>query len=343
VARPCYRAAVRIFRRGKTWWAQYRGRRVSLHVTDRDAAERAFRELQRRAADPAYRATDQTTLNEAIEAFAAYQHERRRSLATIRRTDKSRGHLVRIMGDVLLATLTAVDVDRYVSTRRTETAAPLTIARELQALSGAWRIALRAGRVSLPWEALAPAIDLEYRPLERALDYAQIGVLRSNLPAHRAAVVGFIAATAADWRSVELAQKADFDPASKSVLVRGTKNALRWRTLPVLPCFREWLEDAAAHVPFAPWGNAVRDLAAACKRAGVPRVTPRDLRRSHAKILRALGVVPSLIAPMLGHRDGRMVERVYGRLEPAELGALVLAQSGTKLVRTPRGKGRRAG
>jgi hypothetical protein len=46
---------------------------------------------------------------------------------------------------------------------------------------------------------------------------------------------------------------------------------------------------------------------------------------------------------MLGHRDGRMVERVYGRLAPAELGALVLAQSGTKTVQAPRGRARRAG
>lgn len=331
---------MRIYRRGKVWWAQYRGGRTSLHVTDRDAAERAFRELQRRAADPTYRAPDQTSLNEAIEAFADAQRERKRAPASILRTDKSRGHLVRIIGDVPLARIASADVDRYVSTRRTETAAPLTIARELQALRGAWRLALRAGRVTASWESIGPALDLEYQPLERHLTFAQIEALRAELAPERAAVVGFIAATAADWRSVELAQRADVDLKAGTVLVRGSKNRHRWRTVPVLPAFRPWLEGAAAALPFTPWGNSVRDIRAACRRAKIPEVTPRDLRRSHAKILRALGVEPHLIAGMLGHADSRMVERVYGRLAPAELGALVLRQAqsgGTETVqRRPR-------
>ena len=88
----------------------------------------------------------------------------------------------------------------------------------------------------------------------------------------------------------------------------------------------------------------MRDIRAACRRASIPEVTPRDLRRSHAKILRALGVEPHLIAGMLGHADSRMVERVYGRLAPAELGALVLGQvkRGTPEVRKFLRKERRA-
>lgn len=324
---PCYRRPVRIYRRGKTWWAQYRGKRTSLHTTDRDAAELAFRELQRRAADPGYRPPDTTALSVALAAFADHQRERGRSAASIRRTNVSREHLVRVIGDVPISSVDAPDVDRFVTVRTKEGASRGTVARELQALSGAWRLALRAGKVTRPREAVMPQIDLEYRPLERALTLDQIETLRATLPVYRAAVVGFIAATAADWRSVELAQRGDIDLKAGTVLVRGTKNARRWRTVPVLPEFRAWVEDAAAAVPFAPWSNAVRDLAAACKRAKLTRVTPRDLRRSHARILRALGVEPHLIANMLGHRDGRMVERVYGRLEPRELGALVLGQA----------------
>ena len=48
-----------------------------------------------------------------------------------------------------------------------------------------------------------------------------------------------------------------------------------------------------------------------------PKAEPR------AQIRRAKGVEPSLIAGILGHRDGRMVERVYGRIEPAELVAVI--------------------
>lgn len=321
---------MRIYRRGKVFWAQYRDRRVSLHTTDREAAELAFRELQRATADPNYRPPDQTRLSEAIGVFAAAQRERGRSAASIRRTAASRDSLVTVLGDVALASLTAADLDRFVSARTADGAKPLTIARELQAFSGAYKIALRHGRVTRPLEAIMPSLDLDYRPLERALTLAQIDALRAELPPHRAAVVGFIAATAADWRSVELAQRADVT--ASTVLVRGSKNRHRWRTVPVLPVFAPWVEAARDHLPFAAWGNAVRDIRAACRRANIPEVTPRDLRRSHAKILRALGVEPHLIAGMLGHADSRMVERVYGRLAPAELGKLVLRQAGTKSV-----------
>lgn len=316
---------MRIYRRGKIWWAQYRDRRVSLHTTDREAAELAFRELQRAAASPDYRPPDSTPLSEAIDTFWRAQRERGRTPASLNRTLTSRDHLVRVIGDTSISRLSAAQIDAYVSTRTDEGASPLTVARELQALSGAWRIALRQGHVTLPLEAIMPRLDLEYRPLDRALNHADIDKLRAELAPARAAVVGFIAATGADWRSVELARPEDFT--AHAVLVRGTKNARRWRTLPRLPAFAAWLDAAAEHVPFAPWGNAVRDLAAACRRAGVPRVTPRDLRRSHAKILRAAGVEPSLVALMLGHADSRMVERVYGRLTPAELARLVTAQA----------------
>src|SRR5438128_2267443 len=35
--------------------------------------------------------------------------------------------------------------------------------------------------------------------------------------------------------------------------------------------------------------------------------------------LRAGGAPPDLLAPVMGHADTRMVERVYGRLSPADL------------------------
>ena len=90
---------------------------------------------------------------------------------------------------------------------------------------------------------------------------------------------------------------------------------------------------------FVCWENVRRDLDAACIRIEkklnpgfdhgpdklskrlravppkpFPSVSPNDLRRTCATWLRAQGVPPHLIAPVMGHRDSRMVERVYGRL-----------------------------
>jgi integrase len=64
----------------------------------------------------------------------------------------------------------------------------------------------------------------------------------------------------------------------------------------------------------------MRDIAAACRRAGVPRVTPRDLRRSHGKALAAAGVAPHLIGRMLRHTDSRMAERTYAVPERFDIG-----------------------
>lgn len=49
-------------------------------------------------------------------------------------------------------------------------------------------------------------------------------------------------------------------------------------------------------------------------------MTPRNLRRTHGKILAALGVKPHLIGQMLRHADSRMAERVYARPERADVG-----------------------
>lgn len=170
-------------------------------------------------------------------------------------------------------------------------------------------------------------------PLDRHLDEKQITKLLAVLEPKRAAVCAYIFVTAADWRCVDDAKPADFG--EHMVLVRGTKNERRWRTVPVLPPLRAMYKLARKHVPFEKWGNVRRDLAVACRRAGVPVITPRDLRRSHSKFLRARGVDPQLISPMLGHADSRMVERVYGRIAPEALAKQIADRIGTKSVQVP--------
>src|SRR5678816_4174438 len=55
------------------------------------------------------------------------------------------------------------------------------------------------------------------------------------------------------------------------------------------------------------------------------RCSPNDLRRTYAKWMRLARVPAEIVAPTMGHRDTRMVERVYGRLSPEEIGALLTA------------------
>ncbi|MDB4962503.1 MAG: integrase family protein [Myxococcales bacterium] len=68
-----------------------------------------------------------------------------------------------------------------------------------------------------------------------------------------------------------------------------------------------------------PWGSITRDLTAACRRAGVPRVTCNDLRRTFSSWLVQKHVSLWVVATLLGHASTRMVELVYGRLDDAVL------------------------
>lgn len=70
---------------------------------------------------------------------------------------------------------------------------------------------------------------------------------------------------------------------------------------------------------FRPWGNSRRDLGQACERAGLPPVSPNDLRRTFGTWLRLHGVAPHFIGVAMGHADSRMVERVYGRMPEENL------------------------
>jgi len=71
-------------------------------------------------------------------------------------------------------------------------------------------------------------------------------------------------------------------------------------------------------------------LAEACERAGIPHLSPNDLRRTHGKWLRLAGVATSTIYPSMGHIDGRMTERVYARASARELANVQRAELATK-------------
>jgi hypothetical protein len=134
----------------------------------------------------------------------------------------------------------------------------------------------------------------------------------------------------------------------------GTKTRRAHRALPLAdhPPLRALLEAVLSGAPgtsgtrgtpgspgtplFPRWSNIRRDLEAACTAAGVPRVSPNDLRRTFGTWCRMAGMPTDRIAVLLGHADARMVERVYGRLDPATMGAEIRATfSGLALPALP--------
>lgn len=316
----------RLYRRGKKgiFWFQLHNKRRSTGTSDRKAAELFVAQLERRAADPTYRAPDGTTLSRAIKTFYAQQSERGRAAGTLKMYDTHAAHLCRVLGEETpIASLSAEELDGYVSARRREGAQDPTIFKELTTLRGTLKLARRHRKYPFALDEVMPQLSGASKPGKRHLLLPDIMALLRELPIHRAAVVAFIVATGADWSSVEGAKRGDINLRAGTILVRGTKNNHRWRTLPVLEPFVELAQVAANNLPFSPWGNVRRDLRVACGRAKVGKVTPRDLRRSHGTILTQAGVEPHLVGKMLGHADSRMVDRVYGQMSPDALGKLV--------------------
>lgn len=338
---------MRLFRRGATWYVHAYDaagvrRQVSTRCQDRRAAETAARAIERRLAG-ADRPEDAATVADLIRLLEADRKELaragRRSAATEAFYRSKARHVARVLGPSRrLSSLTAGVVDELVSQRRAEGAAEATIAKELCVL----RVALKLGRRRGLWTGdlsiLPIAFAPEYRPRTRALaDVAELERLLAQLVPDRAARVAFIVATSASWSESERARREDVGDGQ--VLVRGTKRATRHRVVPVIAgeqrsLLRYALEHAEGEgvVLFAAWPNVCRDLAAACSRAGIERVSPNDLRRTFARWWRAAGALPADVGAMMGHADARMVERVYGRLSTAELARAVTRATGAAPV-----------
>jgi integrase len=334
---------VRLYEENGIYYADLRigGRRLrrSTRCSDRRAAETVAKQWEREEADPDHATTSKATLSDALKLLLDTRDEQaragRKSDATASFYRAKAGHWTRLLetnsagtyAAFPLAKLDARDVDGFISKRRNEGAKDNTINKELVTLRAALKLAKRAGIWKGDIDSVLPVgFAPAYKPKKRALTYAEAQRLLANLTPDRAARVAFMIATSANWGETENALREDIAPGFGSVLIRGTKRATRFREVPIVSHDQRSLLEHAAKFSqgvdgalFRPWQNARRDLQAACKRAGIESVSPNDLRRTCATWLRAQGAPPHLIAPVMGHVDSRMVERVYGRLPTDQL------------------------
>lgn len=342
---------MRIYRHpvSKIWWAQYRNRRFSLRTKDETAARLRFNVEQRRDADPTYREADSSaTLRAELDGFIARQRERSRAPETITMYELHRDLLCEVLGDDLpLAHVDAAAIERYVSHQTKAGDSKSYRWKQICTLRGALKRSRKLGRYPYALDQVMPDdLQPDSKPGDRHLMMPDVTALLAELAPARQAVVAFVVSTGADLSSIWRALPEDFGAAT--VRVRGSKNARRWREVPILAIFAQLVAIARAGVPYEPWASMRRDLCRACTRAKVgplvpgteadpPEriITPRDLRRSTGRILRAAGVAPHLIGPILGHAPGSPVTaRTYAQVQPAELGALIDGvTAGTKTVR----------
>lgn len=324
-----------------------------------------MRDWERRAADPDYAATHATTLREALGRLLTDRENKGRAQATLTFYRSKAGHLLRLFGhETTLAAVNAARVDDYIAIRLSEGAARHTIYKELVTLRGTLKVAKRRGEFTGDIDAIMPdGFSPAYKPRERTLASDAAKRLLVELRPDRAAQVAFIIATGARRSEAVSAMREDIDWQCGVVHLRGTKTSAAKRAVPIAGFTVELLQFVERNASgddgrlFNRWTNVDRDLKAARVRAErsaieaqlkleertleslstdekaelLKRVaiSPNDLRRTYATWLRTLGIEPHLLALALGHRDSRMVERVYGRLEPEALRSVFQLRLGT--------------
>lgn len=318
----------RLFRRGRHWyaWVPKPGggtRKVATNCTDKRAAEKRAAELEREAVDPAAGKAARVTLAEMADEYIESRARRGRAAGTLHHYQVKLSNVVYLMPE-RLADVDAVACEQYINMRRRKVQ-QTTIKKELRALKAVLVHARRLGLYLRDPDVVIPELEETYRPRSRALSPLELVALVNALPAPRAAQVVFIVATGARWAESLRVQSGDVAGDLSTVFLRGTKTLGARRDVPVPGVLRGALGWAMGHLPLPvpQWSNVRRDLAAACAAAGLDPVTPNDLRRTFGTWLRAWGVTPDAIAVAMGHTTSRMVERVYARLSPADLGRLM--------------------
>lgn len=344
-----------LYLRGSIWWANIAGQRVSTKCKDREAARLYRARHEREQADPAAAAQRKATLGMMINDTIEAAKGRGRSAATIEIYEIKLGWFARCWGEKLpLSEITYERVGKYLEWRRdTKGVGPHTLHKELRHLRTLLQRAQRRGLFTGDVAFITRSRDFspQYKPRARHLDWEHIpkllaalehspGLAKTAQAPDRARHVAWILATAARWVESERAQAEDHDLERWTVALRGSKTEAARATIPIAPPFRPLLayalQGAVGGRPlFRKWGNVNRSLVRACVRAGVPRVSPNDLRRTNSTLLSRAGVPNHVLFKLLRHTTERMVNAVYNSQTVESLGQEVSklkAGPGAKLL-----------
>jgi integrase len=304
------------------------GKRTSTGCADPTAAELWRARRERIAADPVHAAATSATVGKWQRRLMGIKAATK-SEGTQHMYGVKLGHVARLFGaDSPMTSITAERVDAYIATRRTEGAGSNTISRELTCLRQMLKHAKRAGEYAGDIASVMPlGFSAEYKPVTRTLRQEDLPKLLAALKTdEQRAWVCLAISFAADLSDIEKMLPEHFDHERQQMHVYGTKTDTRDAWLPVLPLFAELVAWAVPHLPVS-WPRASKALGEACTRAGLPHLSPKDLRRSAASWLLVEGANQSLVSRFLRHSSDIMVRKVYGQLRPEELGKLLSDQT----------------
>lgn len=343
-----------LYQRGGVWWARVRDRtgrvvRRSTHCKDKDAAWIEFKNFEREAVDQKYGCAAEATLSECLQDYYDDLARRGVSKATRGIAEQKCGHFVRLWENegrspLPMAKIDAALVHDYIDKRQREDVVDFTIKKELGQLGQVLTLAIHHGKYHLALaQVMPPFFSGKHKPRNRKLTIAEASKLLAQFDDRRAAHLAFILATGARLSESFRAQRSDVDWEKRVVHVRGSKTTAADDDVPITLLTEKLLTWAIDHAPgrtvlYHPWGKIQRDVAAACERAGIPRMSPNDLRRSFGWWHRLSGVSVDVVARMLRHTTDKLAQTTYARLGGPELSTLVAGQlTGTRPVEAPSG------
>jgi len=245
-----------------------------------------------------------------------------------------------------LETLNARTIERWYAHRLGQ-GAPATANKHLRTLAGIFERALRRGYLrENPFRSVKPARERE--PDVRILNETEIvrlleacrepgGGRRREYTAarwHTFILLGLTTGMRSDeichleWRDVDLAGGTIAIRSGDEAGYR-TKSG-RARLAAILPELKAALEALREMRPLARWvfetwagqrihNNVTRDFKLRAARAGLPDVSPHDLRRTFVSHLQMAGVSAGLVRELAGHASITTTQRYYSRMLPDHL------------------------
>lgn len=313
----------RLYLRGSIWWGwvyDQAGKRVpfSTQCTSYRAARAALarKERETQTADPPGTLLPAHSLSEALD----YLLDKGCLDCSPETVDMYRSkalHLRKHLGAHDVKDITADDIRAYISIRQQQDqVSSVTVHKELVTLRRALTLARERKLLDVEPAAVMPAFKVKYQPRTRYLTEKEFELLVDQLPEKRVLWVLIAVLAAGRSSEVERLSWTDVDFNAKTITLPGTKTEKSRRTIPLSSALASVLikhrKNEGAVVE--QWLNVRRDLADACDRAHIARVSPNDLRRTFASWLKQRGEDSWVVAQMMGHTTSRMVELVYGRL-----------------------------
>jgi integrase len=316
-----------LYKRGRIYWASRDpltgDRGVSTKCTDLEAARMWLRERERMHANPQYRASKRAAFGEWAKKFLAGKASK--SAATRQfNVSKVKAILTVFPEDLSLSSIDSGTIDDYVVARLNSGGKrppkAYTVTREVRIIIAILAKAKRKGCYTGDLDSLQPDLDGRYTPRERSLTRDEVVAFVDALPNRRWQALAAVC-VALGCRLSEACRLApdDVELDAGLVWIDGRKTSTSNRTLPILSPYRGLLESALAHLPIGKISNIDRTFKVACRKAGIPRLSPNDLRRTHATLNSLMGLPDDLIAKLLGHATVSMTRRVYNRAKASQL------------------------